>query len=219
MRLLYDLDGNIAHFDLRYDEYLDADYPHFSHIRSANQKTFNLWADRTPDEQDAIRDIMNRAGFYKDMKPIDGAVDAVKEAQGMGHEVFFLSAPWITNSTCASDKYDWIEKIFGEGWGDKLILAKDKTVVSGDVLFDDKDPIPHKERADWTQVFFDQPYNREAEGLRILSWEPDQWKPILEQIEEEKAKKSTAPDGITIPLHLMSDIRYISFPSKETENA
>lgn len=192
MRLLYDLDGNIAHFDRRYDGYLFADYPHFSHISSVNQKTFNLWADRTPDEQEAIRDIMNRPGFYKEMEPIAGAVDAVKEAQALGHEVFFLSAPWITNTTCASDKYDWIEKTFGEGWGDKLILAKDKTVVSGDVLFDDKEPIPHKERADWVQVYFDQPYNQDGIGYRIHSWETDEWKTVIEQIAEAKAAEALA---------------------------
>lgn len=185
MRLLYDLDGTLAHFDLRFDEILDDLYPHMTSIpRSKHQKTFNLWEGRTPEEQDAIRFVMNHPGFYADLKPMAGGVEAVKEAESMGHEVLFLSAPWITNPTCASDKFNWVEKTFGEGWGNKLILAKDKTVISGDILWDDKDPIPNKERADWIQVFIDQPYNRDAEGYRISSWETDEWKTILTALGE-----------------------------------
>lgn len=191
MRILFDLDGTVAHFDRRFHGLHVELFPNLSGIpHYTEQMTFNIWLDRTPEEQDAIRTIMNYPGFYADLEVIEGSVEAVKEMEAAGHEVFFLSAPWITNPTCASDKYDWVEEVFGEGWGNKLILAKDKTVVSGDLLFDDKEPIPHRERASWTQVYVDQPYNREAEGLRILSWEPDQWKPILEQIEEEKANAS-----------------------------
>ena len=183
MRLLYDLDGTIAHFDLRMDELRESLYPELTGIpHSSKQLTFNLWADRTPEEQDAIRVIMNHPGFYKDLKPMEGAIEAVKRAAEAGHEVHFVSAPWVTNNTCAQDKFDWIAQHFGEDWRDKLVLAKDKTIVSGDILFDDKEPIPHKERADWTQVYINQPYNQGAEGFRIYNWSEQEV--VIEQVRE-----------------------------------
>jgi Uncharacterized protein conserved in bacteria len=198
MRLLYDLDGNLVHFDRGYDLIMNTDYIHLTDIpRSHEQTSFNLWDGRTPEEQEAIREVMNRPGFYRDLDPIDGAVDAVKEAVALGHEVHFLSAPWTTNPTCAQDKYDWIGKHFGDDWRDRLILAKDKTIVSGDILFDDKYPILKKERADWTQVFFDQPYNRNAEGLRITSWQTDEWKNIIELVAERKREAGARADELS----------------------
>lgn len=123
---------------------------------------------------------MNHPGFYLDLEVMSGAVDAVRGMEAAGHEVFFLSAPWTTNASCPSDKYAWVEAIFGEGYSNKLILAKDKTLIIGDILFDDKDPIPHKELADWTQVFFTQPYNKNATGFRINSW--DSWERVVDSV-------------------------------------
>ncbi|UDL15973.1 5'-nucleotidase [Microbacterium phage Pumpernickel] len=183
MRILGDLDGTVAHFDRKYDLLREELFPHLTGIpHSSKQVSFNLWTDRTPEEQDAIRQIMNHPGFYRDLEVMEGAVEAFHEMEAEGHEVFFLSAPWVTNETCASDKYAWVEEMFGEGWSNKLILAKDKTVVSGDILFDDKEPIPHKERADWTQVYIDQPYNKSATGFRLYNW--SDWKSVVSQVED-----------------------------------
>lgn len=210
MRLLFDLDGTIAHFDLRFDEVLEELYPHLTGIpRSKDQKQFNLWEGRTPEEQDAIRTIMNHEGFYRDLKPMPGGIEAVKEAHALGHEVHFVSAPWTSNLTCAQDKFDWIGKHFGDDWRDKLVLAKDKTIVSGDVLFDDKEPIPHKERADWTQVYIDQPYNQGVPGYRIFEW--DQWKDVVALIENERIARRV--DTITIPIEKLQDFKFVTFGS------
>jgi len=187
LRLLYDLDGTLVHFDRGYDLRLNTKYAHFPDIpRSANQLSFNLWEGRTDEEKVAIREIMDEPGFYADLEPMAGAVEAVKTAADMGHEVFFLSTPWTTNPTCAQDKYDWVGLHFGDDWRDKLILASDKSVISGDILFDDKFPISKKERADWIQVYYDQPYNQGASGYRLFSWDICEWKPIIESVERGK---------------------------------
>ncbi len=187
MRLLYDLDGTLAHFDKEYDRHLEERFAHLTGIpRSADQISFNLWLDRTPEEAEAIRNIMDHEGFYRNLLPMEGAVEAVKEAASLGHEVFFVSAPWPSNPSCAQDKFDWVADQFGEDWRKNLILASDKTIISGDILWDDKDPIEKKERADWVQVFYSQPYNLNAKGLRINSWDPEEWKPMLEIVWDQK---------------------------------
>lgn len=191
------MDGTIAHFDREFDRHLQERYAHLTGIpRSANQISFNLWDGRTAEEQDAIRDIMNHSGFYRNLLPMDGAVEAVKSAAKLGHEVFFVSSPWPSNPSCAQDKYDWIAEHFGDSWRKKLILASDKTIVSGDILFDDKDPIEQKDRADWVQVFYTQPYNKNATGLRINSWDPEEWTTIIEIVAEEKRQSAERDEDL-----------------------
>jgi 5'-nucleotidase len=190
MRILFDLDDTVAHFRRRFDALRAEQYPLLTSIVLENHASFNLWQNRTPEEVAAIDALMNHKGFYRDLEPYEGAVDAVHEAVAMGHEVFFLSAPWITNPTGASDKYAWVEEHFGLDLAKKLILARDKTIVAGDVLFDDKHPIPNKENATWTQVYVDAPYNRDQPGYRITDWTSDQWKIVLEEIAEDKAEEA-----------------------------
>lgn len=187
MRLLYDLDDTLGHFRRNFNVKRTDLYPHLSGIPDLNNHaSFNLWEGRTEEERIAIDAIMNLPNFYRELEPYEGAVEAVKEAASMGHEIFFLSAPWVTNPTGASDKYAWVEEHFGLDMAKKLILSRDKTIVAGDVLFDDKHPIPNKHLATWTQVYVDAPYNRDQTGHRIMDWTTDQWKTILEKIEEEK---------------------------------
>jgi 5'-nucleotidase len=204
------MDGTIAHFDREFDRHLEARYAHLPDIpRSGNQLSFNLWDGRTLEEQEAIREIMNHPGFYRHLEPMEGAVDAVHEMTALGHEVHFLSAPWTTFLTCAQDKYDWIGQHFGDEWRNQLFLAKDKTLVHGDILFDDKTPIPKIERASWTQVFIHQPYNQNASGLRIHSWDPDEWKATLSVVEERIRMKRI--QQLNAPFNLYEDIEEYKF--------
>lgn len=186
MRILYDLDDTVAHFRRSFDALRAEQYPLLTSIVLENYASFNLWQNRTPEEVAAIDALMNHTGFYRNLEPYEGAVDAVHEAISMGHEVFFLSAPWVTNPTGASDKYAWVEEHFGLDLAKKLILSRDKTIVAGDVLFDDKHPIPNKHLATWEQVFVDAPYNRDQPGYRITDWTSDQWKIVLSEIEEDR---------------------------------
>ncbi len=190
VRILFDLDDTVAHFRRRFDALRAEHYPLLTGIPELDKHaSFNLWQGRTPEEILAIDALMNHTGFYRDLEPYEGAIDAVHEAISMGHDVFFLSAPWVTNPTGASDKYAWVEEHFGLDLAKKLILSRDKTIVAGDVLFDDKHPIPNKHLASWTQVFVDAPYNRDQPGYRILDWTTDEWKNVLEEIEEEKLEE------------------------------
>ncbi len=212
MIIYVDMDGTVAHFDREFDRHLEERYAHLTDIpRSGNQLSFNLWEGRTPEEQEAIRDIMNHPGFYRHLEPMEGALEAFREMEAEGHETWFLTAPWPTNRSCLQDKQDWIADHMGEDYRAKVIYAKDKTLLNGDILFDDKFPIPKIERATWTQVFVHQPYNKNAEGLRIHKW--SEWRAVVEEIEQ--AKQATIPLIINIvespgvnPQDIINQIQY-----------
>jgi 5'-nucleotidase len=57
-----------------------------------------------------------------------------------------------------------------------VILTRDKTLVRGDILVDDKPTIAGLATPLWRHILFDQPYNRHFPTLR-LNWFT--WREIL----------------------------------------
>jgi 5'-nucleotidase len=58
----------------------------------------------------------------------------------------------------------------------RIIVSKDKALVHGDVLVDDKPEIKGALTPAWHHVIFDQPYNRQIGGIR-MTWE--NWRNVL----------------------------------------
>lgn len=130
--------------------------------------------------QDAINWVKNRSGFYRDMRPIPGAIEAIKEL-AKEHEVRFCSSPEVFNGSCESDKKQWLCTYMGVQWANRLILTKDKTLVRGDVLIDDRPDVHGIMTPEWTQVLFSQPYNDHVLDVpRLSEW--GQWRTELEGI-------------------------------------
>ncbi|UOE45974.1 5' nucleotidase, NT5C type [Agromyces larvae] len=121
-----------------------------------------------------IKRIQGTFGFYAALRPIPGAVAAIHRLADAGHDVWFCSTPDPLNESCASDKINWVESHFGEGWGERVILTHDKTLVRGDVLIDDKPRVTGAAEPEWTHVIFAQPYNGGPEAIgrwRVRDWE------------------------------------------------
>ena len=172
MRLLVDMDAVIAHWGAEFDRCLDVVGPLASGIpRTKDQQQWNLNEGRTAGEKIIIERIMTDPGFYTRLEPIEGAKQALKAAVKEGHDVRIVSAPYISNPTCASDKIDWIVRHYGSRWASRLILTNDKTVVHGDFLIDDKPTITGSMEPTWRHVVFgDYAYNKHVPGLRITAW-------------------------------------------------
>jgi len=72
---------------------------------------------------------------------------------------------------CHSEKAQWVEKHLGSYWLKKLIITKDKTVVYGNVLIDDKHPITGALKPMWDQIVYDQPYNViQFPDVKLFNW-------------------------------------------------
>jgi 5'-nucleotidase len=83
-----------------------------------------------------------------------------------------VSSPSVNSETCHSDKSKWLKEHMGEKWARKLILTKDKTVIIGDYLIDDRIDITGVIKAPaWKHIIFTQPYNRDSSAnLRLDNW-------------------------------------------------
>jgi 5'-nucleotidase len=134
----------------------------------------------TQREREAFRKAMTPAGFYAGLKPMPGIREALGEMLAEGHDVHIVTTPDSTNPTSHSDKFHWLERHIGPGWGKRAIMTHDKTLVIGDVLIDDKpDPVGALTVPPWRHVVFDAPYNRHIEDRqRLSSWH--NWREVLE---------------------------------------
>lgn len=108
--IFIDMDGVVANFD-----------------KAMQQHTSNGQPDFRPDvELDFLQ-----------FEPIDGSIDAIKQLQDAGHEVFFAStAPWA-NPDAWKAKRLWVERYFPSMYK-RIFLTHRKDLLMGDILIDDR---------------------------------------------------------------------------------
>jgi 5'-nucleotidase len=176
--ILVDQDGTIAHWGGGWNRRLDEYGEDARGIpRHRDQRTFDLHAERTPEEIRIISDAMNTLD-YSALEGISGARRALRQMVSQGHDVRIVTSPWPTNPTCASDKIAWVIRHYGRDWAKRVIITQDKTLVRGDFLIDDKPSISGAMEPTWEHVLYTQPYNTEvADKRRINTW--SEWESLI----------------------------------------
>ena len=118
-----------------------------------------------------VQDVLRTPGFYLSLEPIEGGREALEAMRDAGYDVAICTSPSLRNSTCASDKYEWIKRHYGKSWADTVIITKQKWRVTGDILVDDKANVEGSDRASWSHIRFDQSYNRgDMTRPRMVGW-------------------------------------------------
>lgn len=125
--------------------------------------------------KDLIGDIVdNRRGLFARLLPMPGAVQSAiilkDRAKAEGIDVMVCTSPHVLNRSCHSDKSNWLWSIMGLEWSKSAIMTKDKTLVQGVVLVDDKPQVTGSAKPTWEHIIFDAPYNWNVPGLRVFGW-------------------------------------------------
>ncbi len=82
-------------------------------------------------------DIDEVPGFFRDLPPIEGAIDAFHKLSKQ-YDVYILStAPW-RNPSAWIDKLLWVKKHLSQAAHKRLILSHNKHLNRGDYLIDDR---------------------------------------------------------------------------------
>lgn len=127
-----------------------------------------------PEEvKDKWFDYINEEGFFRDIEPIEGSIDAVKKLQEK-YDVYIVSAAMEFRNSLV-DKYDWLEEHFPFISWKNIIFCGEK-IVDVDIMIDDraKNFIGFKGR----KLLFSSPHN-----LLLTEYERvDNWQQVLDKL-------------------------------------
>ncbi len=175
--ILVDMDGVLAHFndgfEARWNQHPTAVENEWFPVYLADAATMKMppqlesrWG---IEAADLFRDITNSGDFYRGLDPIPGAIDGINRLFNLGYNVFICTAPSRWVPTCASEKIAWANHYLGELWGERTIIARDKTLVRGDYLIDDKPNVTGSLEPVWKHIVYAAPYNDSADTWETIA--------------------------------------------------
>jgi len=185
--ILIDMDNTLANFDKEFAKRWVAARPDDETTMITERKHFELEENFDAELAPVAVKIMSTAGFFIDFEPAPGAVTAVQEMLEAGYTVFFCTAPHpFQYETCVAEKYAWVRKHFGDDYLARIIITRDKSVVKGTVLIDDKPLVkgacPNPE---WTHVLFQASYNKEVTDKPRLT-QFSEWRNVIVPLLEKE---------------------------------
>lgn len=188
LRVLIDMDGVLADFEGGFLQKYKSTYPGEPFIELADRRGFwvsTQYGEIQPDLCEKSISIWESKNFFIELDPLPGAVEAVKEMANMKNtDVFICTSPIKKYDHCPFEKYAWVEKHLGKEFLELMVLARDKTLISGSLLIDDKPDISGVEpNPTWEHILFSACHNMHlqlrAPQRRLHSW-ADDWKLILD---------------------------------------
>lgn len=130
-----------------------------------------------------ILEITRDKGFFENLPPLPGAVEALKQIlEDDEFDAFLCSTPDsdTMDHVGFTEKAISVEKHLGRAWLRKLILTHDKTMVQAHYLIDDKPDVKGIMDPTWDQIFFTHKYNADNKGLRLNNWA--EWPELKKQL-------------------------------------
>lgn len=174
------MDGVLADFEkgfiTQYRHLFSAHTP----VPVEQRKNFYVINDYPDALQKDIESVYHTPGFFKALPVISGGKEALEHMRAIGHEVFICTSPLPRYDDCVLEKYDWVARNLGHEWTKRMIVTRDKTLVHGDFLIDDK-PEPIGVRTPvWEHIIYDAPYNRTITHKRRITW--DSWQTEVSEL-------------------------------------
>jgi 5'-nucleotidase len=169
--ILIDLDMTITDFHSTFMSIWKEKYPERKIIAIQDRKHFKL-TDEYPEEfKEDIKAIINQPSFFANMLPMENAINGVHSLLGLNYEVIICTSP-IQTIGCHSAKWDWVVKNLGVVLAKSMVIAKDKTLIRGDYLLDDRVIVSGLFTPSWKHILYSQGYNSNTREKRF-SWEMD----------------------------------------------
>lgn len=171
-----DLDNTLLNFIAGFIEWWVDEHGIFPMLPS-EQKSQDIRIDLEkldPIYRDQANAILRERGFFSSLPLIHGAIHVLETLRKSGRNAFIITT-MLHNPTEMANRMDSIRKVFGEYWGERVILTRDKTLVLADAVIDDRVVITGIADPVFEQIIFNQPYNEEdTKKQRITGWE-DGW--------------------------------------------
>jgi len=180
MIILIDMDDVLADFDGEFYNRWAKTHSDKPITPPHERNCFYIMDESPEDYRQYITEINTSPGFIRSLPLVDGGTKAVKQIAEMGHVIYICTSPLNNYYNCVKEKYEWIEEHLGFEWTKKLILTKDKTLIQGDILIDDKPEVKGVAKPVWEHIIFDKPYNRKTNHAKRMNWK--NWREVLNLI-------------------------------------
>jgi 5'-nucleotidase len=175
--ILVDMDGVLCNF-IKY--YLKKIFSRGGPLLSESEiKHFEIRDNFEKKYHELMRGIDGKKNFYLNLEPIDGAIESLKKMfSDKRLEIFICTSPKKIHNFCVQEKYDWVKKHLGQEFVEKIIMTRDKTLIHGNFLIDDKVEITGKNKnPTWEHLLFDRTYNQHVSSKKRFFWE--NWEEII----------------------------------------
>lgn len=170
MLVLSDMDGVIADFDAHLMSLLAQRHPELVPATAPDERREFELSSCYPENQDAVHEVMHSPGFFATMPMVPGAREGLAALEAAGHTVMLCTAPLSGSLYCAAEKLTWVQEQLGADWRRRTLVVKDKTLVRGDILIDDKPEVTGALEPTWTHVRYRRSYNAHLPGPS-MRWE------------------------------------------------
>ena len=135
--------------------------------------------------REQVYSVTFEPGFWKTIKPMPGAADALQRFMNAGHEVYVVTATF--QDSVAEKMNDLLFRYFPFLSWDQVIITSRKQMIRGDVLIDDG--IHNLEGGAYTKLLMTAPHNKsydaEANGMiRVHDW--PEIEEVIAQLEEKQ---------------------------------
>lgn len=177
--ILVDLDGPLADLEAEFLKRWRDKFPKEFFIPLENRREFFMNDEYPEHLRKEVSQIIATAGFFADLPPVSRGIDAVKDIAALGHKVVICTSDIYKNVTGLTDKRTWVQKYLGHEFAKAMIFTRDKTLVRGDYLIDDRPNISGLLVPTWKHIVFDQPFNRQVTDKQRIMTDWSNWKKII----------------------------------------
>lgn len=163
-RILWDMDGVKTHLLRAVAKHINSKFPGLD-WKEHQATEWNFWKlieDKRVSNE--VELFMHSPGFFRNMEPCHGSLEAYAEVSKHGHEIFICTTPLSGEfrERSMQEKKDWISDHLGWEAAANIIFSDDKTLIEADVIIDDKPHLTFNKLnicfKKW--VIVDQPYNQ-----------------------------------------------------------
>jgi len=171
-----DMDNVVADWDQGLVDRWVAARPNRPYVRLENRKNFYADEDYPEEDRHFVKSLHRSPGFYRELKPMPGALYALNTMKDLNFDVILLTSPEVHDS-CAQEKVGWVREHLGDDWVHHLVLSRDKTLVRADKLIDDRPTIKGRFEPTWEHLVFTRPYNKHITDRKHITWLT--WRSVL----------------------------------------
>lgn len=161
-RILVDMDGVLCNLIEKWFATYNKEYGDTLHL----DRMVEWGPHRFARAGKSVYKYLSKPGFFRDLRPIPGAIDGMRRLVDLGHDVVVVTAARNGHR----DKIDWLKEHMPFLPPHNIVFAHRKDLVRGDILFDDA---PHNLEAflPYGQpVAMAYPYNQGVSCPRVGSW-------------------------------------------------